>query len=690
MTSDTMAIHEEKTITVALAGQPNTGKSTLFNNLTGSDQHVGNWPGKTIEQKTGYLTHKNTRFKIVDLPGTYSLSANSPEEVIARNFMIKGKPDLIIVVVDASQLERSLYMAAEIISLDVPIILALNMMDVAEQQHVQIEITHLEKSLGCKVVAMTASKRKGIAELIRSMKNPAETNGSGRISGTRFDESFSDLHQTLRSEIKDLVPKPYQEGWIALKLMEKDREITSVMREHLSANKWQAISASLEANKTGLLTVANARYKWITGILKDCVKQPVIDRVQDGRGRFDRCATHPVWGVLLGIIILLAGFSFAGVLGSIGFFALLPLVDLITQMIQATPLGSMPTLFAMITQGFVPGIFMVFGMSAFVFGVLLLIGFLEDVGYLPRMACVADGFMNRVGLHGKSFMPLFMGFGCNIAAVMGSRVIDSTRQRLMTIVLCSLIPCSGLLVTIAFMTTFFFSSTAPLVVLAIAGSIILQMVFTSFLLGRTVLPGRSTGMIMELPPYHKPNWRTIWNYIWMHYKAYLKKGGTLIMCIIVIVWALSFFPSGNINESYLASAGKALEPLGNLMGMDWKLLTCLFVAFFSKEAAISSMAVIYGLNMADGSILGVMMDNIANGDAISASQLGGFIAGSISQASALAFIFAILFSVPCFATVGIIYSETKSLKWTLGSVVYYTSFSLIWGMIAYQLGLRLF
>ncbi len=202
-----------------------------------------------------------------------------------------------------------------------------------------------------------------------------------------------------------------------------------------------------------------------------------------------------------------------------------------------------------------------------------------------------------------------------------------------------------------------------------------------------MLPGETTGMIMELPPYHKPNWRTIWSYVWIHYKAYLKKGGTLIGVIIIIVWALSYFPNGNINASYLASTGKALEPFGRLMGMDWRLLTCLIVAFFSKEAALSAMAVIYGLDMADGSLMGVMMDNIAQGHPVSKAALGNFLAGAISRPSALAFIFAMLFSVPCFATVGVIYFETKSLKWTLGSVVYYTLLSVVWGIIAYNIGL---
>ncbi|MCP4114762.1 MAG: ferrous iron transport protein B [Desulfobacteraceae bacterium] len=690
MTSNPISVNKDKQITVALAGQPNTGKSTLFNSLTGSNQHVGNWPGKTIEQKSGYLTRNDTVYTIVDLPGTYSLSANSPEEIIARNFIMEGNSDLIIAVVDASQLERSLYMAAEVMSLGVPVILALNMMDVAEHQHLQIDVKHLEESLGIKVIAMTASRNRGISDLTGAIEDVAGWGGSNNSVKFEFNEESSLLLESLKSGINGSVPAPYKEEWVALKLMENDKEITGIMKKRLGRDQWETMTRDLGLDGQGLLAVANARYKWVAKLLNGCVKQPALDNSQRTRTRFDILATHPIWGGILGITILLIGFCLAGLLGSVGFFALLPLTGHITQIIQTSFLNTMPIFTAMICQGIVPGIFMVFGMSSFVFGVLLLIGFLEDIGYLPRMAYVADGFMNRIGLHGKSFMPLFMGFGCNIAAVMGSRVIDSARQRFMTIVLASLIPCSGLMVTIAFMVTIFFGPVAPLVVLAMAAAILLQLFLTSFLLGHTVLPGKSTGMIMELPPYHRPNWRTIRNYVWIHYKSYLKKGGSLIMYIIIIVWALSYFPNGNIDESYLASTGKALEPFGRLMGMDWKLLTCLFVAFFSKEAAISSMAVIYGLNMADGSLMGVMMENIAHGHAISNNELGRFLAGSISSASAIAFIFAILFSVPCFATVGVIYSETKSLKWTLGSVTYYTSLSFLWGIIAYNTGLFLF
>ena len=292
--------------------------------------------------------------------------------------------------------------------------------------------------------------------------------------------------------------------------------------------------------------------------------------------------------------------------------------------------------------------------------------------------------MSLIGLPGKSIMPLFMGFGCNIGAVMGCRVVESTRQRFKTIVLSSHVPCPGVMLTIAFMIGIFFGPAAPLIVAAAIVALLMQTVISSQLLDTTILKKAETGMIMELPPYHLPNWRTIWNYVWLHFKAFLQKAGSLILAIIVVVWALSYFPAGNMADSYLASAGQALEPVGKLMGMDWKLLTCLFVASFSKEAALIAMAVLFGLQDSGGSLTHLMMADPF--PQIGNDAIGQYLGATVSRPSALAFIFAILFSVPCYATVAAIYYETKSLKWTFGSVAYYTSLSLIWGMMAYQVG----
>ena len=681
---------EEPVFTIAVAGQPNTGKSTLFNTLTGSSQHVGNWPGKTVEKKSGLFETDEGVYEVVDLPGTYSLSANSQEELIAREFIVDQRPDLIVVVVDASQLERSFYMAAEVMAMRVPVLIALNMMDVAEAQGKRIDVERMEASLGVRVLPMTASQQEGVADLIEAIEG-CRSGGSPLGVGTwGIDGALLKTFDEVEGQVAGHLPDGYHPDWVVLKLLEHDTKLSGFMETSMGIDRWRSVCDLMAQKKSGLTAVAGARYDWIQGHLSGCVTALSTSDGLPERGRFDRFATHPLWGALFSVVVILAGFFLAACIGFSCVALLQPVTTSAIGGVEVLFGGRAPILFDMITQGIIPGIYMVFCMSSFVFGILVLIGILEDIGYLPRMAYVADVLMNRIGLHGKSFMPLFMGFGCNIAAVMGTRVIDSSRQRFLTIFLSSLIPCPGVMVTCAFIVTIFFGHVASLVVLAMGGALLLQLLLTSLLVGRVVLPGTSTGMVMELPPYHRPNAKTIWNYAWLHYKGYLKKGGTLIAAIILMVWALSYFPTGHMNDSFLASMGKALEPMGQLMGMDWKLLTCLCVAFFSKEAALAAMGVIYGLHASDGSLMSVVMESIAQGQLASHTQLADFLAVSISRPSALAFVFAILFSIPCYSTVGVIYFETKSLKWTAGTVAYYTLLSFVWGVLAYRVGLLLF
>jgi len=683
-----------KETTIALAGQPNTGKSTIFNSLTGANQHVGNWPGKTVEKKEGSFFYEGSSYSLVDLPGTYSLTANSAEEIIARNFIIRQSPDLIIIVVDASQLSRSLYLVAEVIGLDVPVIVALNMMDVSEKNGLKIDIGAFEKALGCLVVPLTASKNIGILTLTEAIKEIISNNGKSAIPPLQLDEEYSLLFAALQSKIADYIPAGYSLEWVTHKLLENDSEIVGLIQGGMGTEQWQAISLVLPENNSGALAIARARYDWISKVLRNCIVQKNIGKATFYRSRFDKIATHPVAGVILGIMVIVVGFILAASM-SFGSLTLLnPVCTGVIRFVQSSWSEHMPIMTSFISQGVIPAVYMISSISAFIFGILFLLGFLENIGYLPRMAHVADIFMCRIGLHGKSFIPLFMGFGCNIAAVMGCRVIETMRQRVKTIVIASHVPCPGAMVTIAFIITIFFGQIAPFIVAAVIAALALQVFITSKLLDYTVLQGVKTGMMMELPPYHLPNWRTIWNYVWLHFKSFFQKAGSLIATIIILVWALSYFPTGTMSDSYLAFAGKFFEPIGMLMGMDWRLLTCLFVATFSKEAALVSMAVIYGIQVSNGSLIAVTMDNmtnsITNGPQIMNTELGNFLAGSISRPSALAFIFAILFSVPCFSTVGVIFSETKSLKWTCGLIVYYSSLSFLWGIIAYRTGLLFF
>jgi ferrous iron transport protein B len=617
---------------VAIAGQPNTGKSTLFNQLTGSNQHVGNWPGKTVEQKTGSFQHKDRQYTVVDLPGTYSLSANSPEEAIARDFIVEASPSVTVVVVDASQLSRSLFMALEVLSLGVSTVIALNMMDVAKQGGLSVDAVCLEKKLGVPVIPLTASKGKGMEDLL---------------------------------------------------------DAVAEMPNQMMLEKWRPEKYDKHGGKQDILAVASSRYDCIGKIVKKCTTRQT-KKAPRLRSRLDALATHPLWGLILSVVILCFFFFLAVVIVFTAFAATRPLAVEAGHFVDTVIAGPFPIIASLLSQGFIPALYMIFTLSLFILSELLFIGLLEDIGYMPRLACVADPLMARIGLHGKSLMPLILGLGCNIASVMGCRVIDTHRQRYKTLILSSHMPCQGLLASMGFMVALFFGAHFPAIATALVAALILQFVLTSYLLDHTVLKGEESGMIIELPPYHKPNLKTIYRFVQIHFLGFLRRAGTMVIAMVVVLWALTYFPNGNMYDSYLATAGRYFEPLGSLMGMDWRLFTCLFVATFSKESALIALAVMFQLQQGDSSMMGLLMEGMSEGHHVSNAQLGNFLTQNISNASALAFIFAVMFSVPCFATVGAIYSETRSLLWSLGSLGYYTLLSFGWGILAYQVGLMLF
>ncbi len=681
---------KKNSFVIALAGQPNTGKSTVFNVLTGARQHVGNWPGKTVEQKIGEFLYDNNSYSLIDLPGTYSLSANSTEEVIARNFIIHKKPDLIVVVVDASQLSRSLYLAAEIIHLGMPVIIALNMMDVAQKKGMTIDCNALQKSLGVGIVSMVASKKTGVQKLLGFIEDTVFEKWSYPEQQFVLEEKYSVVIQKIQKKIYQYVPKDYRTEWVAFKMLEGDSDIVHLIQNRMDAKEWQSIALILPDKKQGALAVGKARYFWIDTVFKNAVShKKKLSTNHAGQNGFDRIATHPVSGSLLGIVIVILGLFVTGLIGYMALQVLAPLLWLIPYL-QHTIGSSFPIIADFFTQAIIPGVYMIMAVASFNFTLMLFLGFLEDVGYLPRLAYLTDIFMTKIGLHGKSFVPLLLGLGCNIAAVMGCRIIETARQRVKAIIIASHVPCPGVMVTTAFMVGVFFGPAAPLVIAAMVAAVIIQVYITAKLLDYTFLRGVHTGMVMELPPYHLPNWRTIGNYVWQNYKGFLQKAGTLIAAVTTVIWVFSYFPNGRMADSYLAFAGKIFEPLGRLVGMDWKLLTCLFVASLSKEAALISMAVIFGVQVADGALTSFIVNSSGSIAFEHKELLENTLLDVISKPSALAFIFAVLFSMPCFATLGAIYYETKSLKWTIGSLAYYTLLSFSWAFIIYHISLSIF
>jgi ferrous iron transport protein B len=405
-------------ITLALVGQPNTGKSTVFNQLTGSHQHVGNWPGKTVEQKTGTTKNNGHTYHVVDLPGTYSLTANSAEEIITRDYILNEHPDAVIVMVDASQIERTMYLLAESITFPVPVIMALNMIDVAEQEGRKIDVPTLQHHLGIPVVPMVATKKESVNELVYEVEKLIKHQDVQENPQPVWIKDETTLTDYLHQTISEFVPASYPVNWAILKLIEQDELVSAFVQEKVPADVWNSIQKRLVEIDDGPMLVAGARYQWIQQMLEHVVSRPVKDKSTVRRGKFDKIATHQFWGVLLSIVIFVLSFAVAMIIA-------MPFMGLSTSalpvVIESIRVGipNAPTWFiAMLADGLVPGVGMALSFLGFMFGVFFAIGIIEDVGYMARVAFVADRFMNKIGLQGKSFMPMFSSFGCNITGVL--------------------------------------------------------------------------------------------------------------------------------------------------------------------------------------------------------------------------------------------------------------------------------
>jgi ferrous iron transport protein B len=634
-------ITSQTTILIALAGQPNVGKSSIFNSLTGLNQHVGNWTGKTVECKEGTFRFKESEFSVVDLPGTYSLTAGSEEERLARNFIIQQHPNLIIVVVDAAALERSLYLVAELLLLPAPVVVALNMMDVAEHEGIQVEPQVLAAALGIPVVPMVASRGVGVVELEEATLHLVRHESPYQPKRPSILPAHQAVLNQLRRLIRSYVPVDYPEEWVALKLLEGDEELTEMIEAAMPEEDWEHVHALLYQHEDAILDIAGARYEWVERIIRAAVVEPKVTRV-GMTARLDKVMTHPVWGTFLLIALLGGVFFLTYEVGSPLQAGLSQLIGQLAQLLRSSWSQVPGWLVEFFASGLLGGIGLVLTFLPILVIFFTILGFMEDTGYMARAAYLSDRWMHMIGLHGKSFMPILLGFGCNVPAILGTRIIESRRARLLTILLIPLVPCTARMAVIAVLAAIFFGANAFWVAWGLVGFSLLILAGLGLALHQFVFENEHVPFIMELPLYHLPNLKTIVIYVWNNILGFLRKAGTTILIATLIVWVLSYFPTGNVMTSYLGMAGKFLTPLGSWMGLPWPAIVALLTSFVAKENTVATLGVLYNnLNV---------------------------LKTVITPAAGLAFlVFQILF-IPCVGTVAVIQQETRSWKWTLTSI----------------------
>ncbi|HJX03047.1 MAG TPA: ferrous iron transport protein B [Dehalococcoidia bacterium] len=655
-----------KKITVALAGPPNVGKSTIFNLLTGLSQHVGNWPGKTVEQKTGSLRWGGMNMNIIDLPGTYSLTANSAEEQIARDFLVQDKPDVVVAVLNTASLERNLYLVAELIELAPRLIVALNMMDVAKQQGMQVDTAALSRALNVPVIPIVASKNQGLDDLLRALTDEVAHPPYWRnLKHIEYSSDIERVIDRVASLLGNTDTGPYPRHWAAMKLLEGDRQIAHLIRGHMQTEEAARLESCLLENESAAVTIASLRYEWVSRMIGSALKKRHLGQVSLSE-KIDRAAIHPLFGMLILVGVLGIIFAFVYSLG-------VPIQNFLEEnLVQRgqdfiSGLGFLPPWAAgFINGGLLSGVGTVLTFLPILFFFFIAWAFMEDVGYTARAAFVTDRFMHLLGLHGKSCLPLVLGFGCNVPAVLGTRIIDSKRARLLTILLAPLVPCTGRMAVIAVIAAAFFGSQAIFISIGIILFSLLMLILVGLILNRFIIRGESGALLMELPLYHIPNPKLILMVTWHSLLAFIKRAGTLILIVSVAVWLLSVIPDGNIGNSLLTQIGRWLEPAGRLLGLGWEMMVALLSSFIAKENTMATLGVLLG-----GQGLGFTQQ----------------LRTMLSPASALAFLVMQVLFIPCVATVAAMRQETGGWRWPLFIILLQLVISYGMAMLVYRLAL---
>jgi ferrous iron transport protein B len=727
---------EARTITVAVAGNPNAGKTTIFNQLTGARQRVGNYPGVTVEWKEGTLRRGDLDLKIVDLPGTYSLTAYSEEELVSRDYLLHHTPDVIVNVVDASNLERNLYLTSELMELGIHLVVVLNMSDAAQEMGLRIDTAKLAERLGAPVVPAIGNKGVGIADIIEAIAEtkahiadlPGPANmcrqmGPGPASLASMDSDHDSLvvrfdpetEQTLGRIVRHLPDIPFQR-WLAIKLLDADPEAIKEVPDPSARSAIAELVARFEQEQAGRYEedevdtqLARQRYEHIGRVCRRAVKRDAQQKVSIS-DRLDRVAMHPVWGVPIFLGLMYLVFTLTFTLGN-------PLMDLIDggfawlgdTISGMWAEGSQSPLRSLLVEGIIGG---VGGVIVFLPNIVLLflaIAILEGTGYMARAAFVMDRFMSKVGLHGKSFIPLLIGFGCTVPAIMATRTLETRRDRLITMMVLPLMSCGARLPIYALMIPAFFAPRwqGPVLWIIYVSGILLALIAARFLRA-TLFKGETTPFLMELPAYRLPTVHSLLVQMWTRAWLYLQKAGTVILGAAVILWFLTFFPkppadyvppagfdqmgaSGTVQQAYGQMAdggarqaaelsysiagrvGRIIEPVLAPLGFDWRIGTALIGAVAAKEVFVAQMGIVFAVGEADEN-----SEDLRSQLRARYSPLVGF----------CIMLFALI-STPCIATFAITRQEAGSVWWALAQSWGLTALAWLVTFAVFQVGLLL-
>ncbi len=676
--------------TVALVGNPNCGKTTVFNALTGSRQHVGNWPGKTVEKKEGNFDYMGYEIEVVDLPGTYSLTAYSLEELIARDYIVDEKPDIVVDIIDSTNLERNLYLATQLIELGTAVILAFNMTDLADKEGLRIDIKKISNFLKVPIIRITASKGIGLDKLkdaiVDTITNKNKISPKDKTPtinyGTEVEEHLNEFTEVIDKNIT--LPKKYNSRWIALKLLENDEEVISLIKTIKNSEIALSEAKKIRKHLKNIFgedietIIADARYGFIHGIVKEAVEKP-IDRVSLS-DQIDRVVTNRILGIpiFLGMMFLMFHMTFEVaaplsdyVDGFIGFIG--------GQLVGLLESGNAPEwLISLIVDGVIAGVGSVLVFVPFIFMLFFIIAILEDSGYMARAAFVMDRVMHKIGLHGKSFIPMIIGFGCNVPAIMATRVLESKKDRILTILINPFMSCGARLPVYILFVAAFFPERGSMIVYSLYILGIIVAIIMGFILKKIFFKGLSSPFVMELPPYRLPTLRGTITHVWERGWLFIKKAGTVIFTTMIIIWLLAALPPGveyGSEKSGVGMIGKAIAPVFSPLGFgDWKSSVSLFFGFVAKEVVVGSFGVLYAIEDVESPV--------------GEETLIGELQNTFTPLSAYAFLVFVLLYAPCMVAIAVIKREI-GWKWAAFTAIYTTAVAWVAAFIVYQGGMLL-